>query len=79
MKISSILTAAMAAAVLLTSPVLAKRNMPSCKGATVYAVPAEKVYYEKGATQYGHVKGGTYMCEATAHSKGYKKASTSTM
>jgi hypothetical protein len=47
--------------------------MPTCKGAVVYAVPAEKIYYVKGETNYGHVKGGTYMCEATANAKGYHK------
>lgn len=49
-------------------------TMPACKGATVYAVPAAKVYYMKGETKYGHVKGGTYMCQAAATSKGYKHA-----
>jgi hypothetical protein len=52
----------------------AKSAMPTCKGATVYAVPASKIYYMKGETQYGHAKGGTYMCQAAANSKGYKHA-----
>ncbi len=52
----------------------AKSSMPACKGATVYAVPAQKIYYEKGETKYGHVKGGTYMCQAAANGKGYKHA-----
>lgn len=51
-------------------------QMPSCKGATVYAVPAQKVYYMKGETKYGHVKGGAYMCQAAANGKGYKHATS---
>ena len=79
MKASSILTAAMAAALLLTSPALAGSHMPTCKGATVYAVPSAKIYYTKGMTMYGHAKGGTYMCQSTANSKGYHKAASSGM
>ena len=60
----------------LTAAVDAKSSMPSCKGATVYAVPAEKVYYMKGETKYGHVKGGAYMCQAAANGKGYKHATS---
>ena len=75
MKASSILTAAMAAAILLTSPVLAKSHMPACKGATVYAVAATKTYYTKGMKENGHVKGGKWMCQAAANAQGYKKAS----
>ena len=60
----------------LITAVDAKSSMPSCKGATVYAVPAEKVYYMKGETKYGHVKGGTYMCQAAANSKGFKHATS---
>jgi hypothetical protein len=48
-------------------------HMPTCKGPVVYAVAADKIYYVKGETMYGHAKGGSYMCEATANSKGYHK------
>ena len=58
----------------LGSAVDAKSNMPSCKGATVYAVPSQKIYYMSGETKYGHLKGGTYMCQAAANGKGYKHA-----
>lgn len=51
-----------------------KSMMPSCKGATVYAVPSTKTYYLKGTANYGHVKGGMYMCQAAANAKGYKAA-----
>ncbi len=60
----------------LTPAVDAKSSMPTCKGATVYAVPTAKVYYMKGETKYGHVKGGTYMCQAAANGKGYKHATS---
>lgn len=51
-----------------------KSMMPSCKGATVYAVAATRTYYLKGTTNYGHVKGGSYMCQASANAKGYHAA-----
>jgi hypothetical protein len=78
-KFSSILAILCAAASLASAPSYAKSNMPACKGATVYAVAADKVYYTKGTTQYGHVKGGSYICEAAAKSKGYHKATSSSM
>lgn len=60
------------------APAVAKHGMmPSCKGATVYAVASTKVYYMRGTTQYGHVKGGTYMCKAAATAKGYHMAPSS--
>ena len=31
-----------------------KTTMPTCKGATVYAVASTKSYYMKGAKMYGH-------------------------
>lgn len=68
----------LALATLLTvSPALAKTHhsmMPVCKGATVYAVSATKVYYMRGSAQFGHMKGGTYMCQAAANAKGYHGA-----
>jgi hypothetical protein len=63
-------------ATVFTASVDAKSPMPSCKGATVYAVPAQKIYFSKGETKYGHVKGGTYMCQAAANGKGYKHATS---
>lgn len=51
--------------------------MPTCKGPVVYAVAKDKTYYVRGETMYGHAKGGTYMCEATANGKGYHKISAS--
>ena len=79
--ISSILAILGASAALLTSPVAAQNSMhntmPQCKGSIVYAVPSQKIYFSKGNTNYGHVKGGSYMCEAAAKSKGYKKGSSS--
>ena len=60
----------------LTAFADAGSSMPSCKGATVYAVPSQKIYYMKGETKYGHVKGGTYMCQAAANGKGYKHATS---
>lgn len=50
-----------------------RSNKPACKGATVYAVAMQKIYYVKGETMYGHAKGGSYMCMAAANGKGYKK------
>lgn len=52
----------------------AKQVMPSCKGTTVYAVPVGKMYYQKGAPEYGHAKGGRYMCFSEASAKGYRLA-----
>jgi len=75
MKISSVLASAVAALFLTTSaPAFAKMHMPACKGQTVYAVASTMTYYMKGSSAYGHVKGGKWMCEAAARSKGYKKA-----
>jgi len=48
-------------------------TMATCSGPVVYAVPAQKIYYVKGETNYGHVKGGEYMCQAAANAKGYHK------
>lgn len=63
------------------SPALAKTHhsmMPVCKGATVYAVSTTKVYYMRGSAQFGHVKGGSYMCQASANAKGYHSAAGAT-
>ena len=80
MKFSSILTVATAAVLLLGAPAVAgSSHMPTCKGDTVYAVASAKTYYTKGMTQYGHAKGGHYMCMAAANSQGYHKASSSMM
>jgi hypothetical protein len=49
-------------------------KMPTCKGATVYAVASSRTYYMKGTTMYGHAKGGMYMCQAAANAKGYHAA-----
>jgi hypothetical protein len=42
-------------------------------------MPDKMVYMTKGMSGYGNTKGGKWMCEATAHAKGYKKASSSMM
>ena len=77
MKISSILTAAVAAATLLSSAPAMAGHMPSCKGAMVYAMPSKMMYMTKGMHGYGNMKGGKWMCEAAAKAKGYHKAAMS--
>ena len=62
-----------AALLLSLVPYAFAAHMPVCKGPVVYAVSADKIYYVKGETQYGHVKGGHYMCQAAANAGGYKK------
>ena len=56
-----------------TTKTATKSIKPACKGATVYAVATQKVYYVKGESMYGHAKGGSYMCMAAANGKGFKK------
>ena len=70
---------ALSSLVLTTTPALAAKHgmMPSCKGAVVYAVSSTHMYYMRGTTQYGHVKGGTYMCKAAANARGYHMAPSS--
>lgn len=77
MKKSAIAFFLALATLVTVSPALAKTHhsmMPVCKGATVYAVSAAKAYYMRGSAQFGHVKGGTYMCQAAANAKGYHAA-----
>lgn len=79
MKNSAIAFFLALATLFCASPAFAKKHatMPVCKGATVYAVSATKVYYMRGSAQFGHVKGGTYMCQAAANAKGYHSAGSS--
>ena len=58
----------------MTTKAPTKSVKPTCKGATVYAVAASKIYYVKGASMYGHAKGGSYMCMAAANGQGFKKS-----
>lgn len=77
MKKSAIAFFLALATLVTVSPALAKTHhsmMPVCKGATVYAVSATKAYYMRGSAQFGHVKGGMYMCQAAANAKGYHAA-----